>query len=167
MTLHDQLRDALPRILADWLELPREEPWLAMPAEHRVDSFPEVTGALLDAALGPRGDAAAAEALTVAAAKHGRHRRDQGFAQELLFAEYYLLREALWRTIQSVPPAHAVDDASLTAMLHLDGAISVATRASITGYHRDELEAMGKWPAALQNILASVLAGRQLGTESH
>ncbi|MFL5577325.1 MAG: hypothetical protein ACJ79S_15310 [Gemmatimonadaceae bacterium] len=139
-----------------------------MPDELEVGSFPEVVRAILDAALGPRGDLVAAEAMTTAAAQHGRQRRRQGFAHELLFTEYYLLREVLWRTLKRV--AHAadgLDDRSLHAILHLDGAICVATRASITGYHQDELEAMGRWPASLHDIRESALVSRQLGMEAH
>lgn len=140
----------VPEILAEWQGIAQEEPWLELPEQHRFNSLPDVTYGLLDVALCRTDDPAAIREKLDAAASHGWTRREQGFPQELVLTEYYLLREAIWRVLRRRWPDEAAE-----AVFRVDTVLSVATRASLAGYHRAELEALGRWPAALERLVAS------------
>jgi hypothetical protein len=146
LALCDYPNALVPEILAEWQTVAAEEPWMALHEHERLDSLPEVVRGLLDAAL--RLPNARAVYLThVAAAKHGTDRRAQGFAHDLILTEYYLLREAIWRVIRRRYPTDAG-----TAVLRIDNALATATRASLLGFHRDQLESAGHWPGALEQL---------------
>ena len=146
------LKDHLPEILVEWREITREEPWLSLPEEHRLNSLPDVLSALLDAALCTPEEMAAQERHVIAAAEHGRARREQGFRDALLFTEYYLLREAVWRYLRRL----STDSEKVRqAIFRIDTAVTVATSASLFGYHRDEIERRGEWPEVLQRLITA------------
>lgn len=79
----------------------------------------------------------------MAAARHGEERRTQGLDTEVIFREYHFLRVSLWQYLQNL-----VDDegSRLKAISRVDMAISIASRASLYGHHRPELEEAGDWP---------------------
>ncbi len=135
--------------MVEWETITNEEPWFTLPADQKTDSLPKVLATLVAVALCRQNDASAVRDHVLAAAEHGRSRREQGFGQDLLLTEYYLLREAIWRFVRTTagPSAHATQ-----AILYVDNAISVATRASLQGYHQPELAAMGRWPEALETV---------------
>ena len=149
-------------VMVEWQEITRDEPWLSLPAEHQMDAVPAVVLALADAALCDPPGTTEDEALVAAAAKHGRTRFEQGFDQALLFTEYHLIRTALWHYIRS-KYSQAAD-----TMLRIDAAITVATSASLFGFHRDELETSGQWPAVVQALIedAPRRVGRRQGSGS-
>lgn len=148
------LSQRVPEIMVEWSALTTEEPWFSLPPDERVDSLPRVVLAMVRASLCSPSDSATLREHVWAAAEHGATRREQAFPQELVFTEYYLLREAIWRYLQKVAP---VSEAT-SAILRLDHAITLATRASIQGYHRRELTRMGRWPAAIDAIAAEAVA---------
>ena len=139
----------VPEVMGAWQALAAAEPWLSLPDEHRFDSLPDVVSHLLDAALCQPNDATAYRAKVEVAAKHGTDRRVRGFEQDLLFAEFHLLRGAIWDVVRRHYPA-AVDG----ALLRVDAAISAATRASLYGFHRAELQRAGQWPGILERIVS-------------
>lgn len=141
------VHEHIAEVMVEWQEITREEPWLSLPAEHRTDSLPVVVLALVDVALSAAPGRKEDEALVTAAVKHGHDREAQGFTQPLLFAEYHLLRTALWRYLRT-RHAHAPG-----AMIGIDAAITVATSASLLGFHRDELEATGRWPRVVHALI--------------
>ena len=144
----------VPEILADWQHQEAGQPWFAQPAEHGFDLLPDLIGQLLTTACCAPDDGAKYRAMLAAASDHGAQRRAQGFGQELLPTEYHLLREAVWRVLRRHAPDHA-----LRAVFHVDRAITVATRASFVGYHREALAAAGRWPAALEQVADEPLFG--------
>ncbi len=83
---------------------------------------------------------------------HGRERARDGFSDDLLFREYYLLRRALWQSLRQLNPGEAAD-----TILRIDAEITMASAASLHGLHasgsRDCDEALvdriaSRWPAA-------------------
>jgi hypothetical protein len=140
----------VPAILAEWQAVAREEPWLSLPEEHRFDSIPDLLRELLRAALCGREAAPRAyRAMVESAVEHGRQRRGQGFAHDLILSEYYLLREAVRRHLART---RAGGRGAVGDLLRVDAAISVATHASVLGYHRAEIEALGRWPAVIEGV---------------
>lgn len=84
-----------------------------------------------------------------AAVEHGVTRRKDGYDEPLLIAEYHLLRRALWDYVRrNTRPGEALE-----VITRIDTAISLATMASIRGYHRPELEARGNWSDALRKLI--------------
>lgn len=146
--LCDDPHELVPEILAEWQGITQEEPWLTLPEEHRFNSLPDFTHDLLDAALCRPDEMEAHRRKLYAASEHGQTRREQGFPQELVLTEFYLLREAIWRILQR----HLPDDAT-GAVMRVDTALSTATRASLAGFHRQELERLGQWPAVIERLL--------------
>jgi hypothetical protein len=158
------LLERVPEILAEWKRVSSEEPWLSRPQEDRIEGVPTLVASLLNSALAEEeGDISRHREMVRAAATLGETRCAQGIPQETLFSEYHLLREALWRCLERTGAelserAHAI--------LHVDAAISLATRASLYGYHRGELDAMGRWPQVLEDVLdeSMLVAPRAQGT---
>ena len=137
----------VPEVMAEWQALASEEPWHTLPNAHRFDSLPDLVAGLLDASVCQPNDRAAYRAKLEAAATHGSTRRTQGFAHDLLLTEHYLLREAIWRVLRRRYP----DDAT-TLVLRVDSAVTAATRASLHGFHRAEIERAGRWPAVIDEL---------------
>lgn len=139
----------LPEILEDWQTTTEREPWLSLPAEYRVDNLAEVIRALVDAALGEDNRREARLRQVREAAKHGEDRLEMGNAESVLFTEYYLLRQSLWRFIER---HHKGNPAAMEAIARLDSAITLATTASLRGYHRITFEKRGEWPEAVEQL---------------
>ena len=77
-------------------------------------------------------------ALSTAVA-HGEDRRWHEFSDNLLFTEYYLLREAVWRYIRQLWPL----EEARPAIMRVDSAIRLASRAAPYGYHARERRKLG------------------------
>jgi len=147
--IRDDVKAHVDAILRDWERITAEEPWMSLPEHHRLDALPKVAQALCDAALTPSGGSVEAYRQFVwAAVGHGEMRRQQGFAKELLFTEHYLLRQAMWRYVTAHHLARAAE-----TLVRLDAAVTVGTRASITGFHHAELQQRGRWPAVVEDIV--------------
>jgi hypothetical protein len=148
----EDIKQHVSEVLLEWEELVREQPWFSLPADHRIDSLPDVVVGLVEAALCNPFDEAAHRRKVEAAAEHGFHRREQEIPESLIFTEYHLLRLAIWRYLgRRHPPSDRINQ----AMLRIDGAITVATNASLWGYHRTEIEALGKWEEGVARITSS------------
>jgi hypothetical protein len=145
-----ELETHVPEIIAGWKELTLEEPWIELPDRQRLDHLPAVIASLAAAALGPAPNESALRQVASDAAEHGRHRRMQGKKDDLLFREYYYLREAIWRhlKVRYGPTPHAS-----TAILRIDTALALATTASLYGFHRGELGLAGQWPEVLEQFV--------------
>ena len=135
----EELKSHLAEVLVEWHAITCEQPWLSMPAEVRIDHLPELIRELSDAALRTPVDLRSRLRALSAATAHGEDRRLHGFSDGLLFTEYYLLREALWRHIRQLWP---LEDAG-PAIMRIDLALTLASRAALYGYHAPELRELG------------------------
>lgn len=136
-------------IMERWLDAAEEEPWFSTPRSAMVDELPHVIRRLADVALRHPADEALHRENVMAAARHGEERREQGLDTEAIFREYHFLRVALWRYLQEL-----VDDehTRIRAITRVDLAISIASRASLYGHHRKELEEAGDWPDRVEHL---------------
>lgn len=147
------LEARLPEVLIEWQALMSTEPWMMLPEEHRVDNLLGVLQKLLQ--LTERHDEPRVEALIGEACTHGLHRREMEWPDRLLFVEYQLLRDALWNVMKRVTLSA---DERLHLIQRIDLGITFAVRASLAAYHRPELEKSGRWPAAVQAMVADLYA---------
>ena len=126
---------SIDEVIGRWITLQIHEPWVQLPLPDVVDHLPEVVTSLVRASLSDPTNLERHRAKVAAAAEHGRQRRRAGFEDEVVFQEYYGIRNALWSVIK---PRYA-DARASEAMLRMDSAISVALRASLIGFHEDRL----------------------------
>ena len=146
----DDVKAHLAEVLVEWHTVTGDQPWLSMPPENRVDHMPQLIRDLSDAALGTPVDLEARLRTLDAAVKHGEERRAHGFSDGLLLAEYILLREALWRYIRRAAPLEEAGP----AIMRIDSAITLASRAALYGYHARELEELGR---SIADLLTDLL----------
>jgi hypothetical protein len=146
----EELKAHLAEVLVEWHELTGEQPWLSMPSDVRIDHLPDLIRELSDAALRTPADLTARLNALSAAVAHGEGRRLHGFSDGLLFTEYYLLRQAMWRYIrENWPPEEAGP-----AIMRIDTAITLASRAALYGYHAHELRELGH---SMSDLLTDLL----------
>jgi hypothetical protein len=148
----EDLKAHVDDVLSTWEGLVREQPWYSLPAEHRVNNLPAVVAGLVEAAILAPSELCSHRQKVEAAAEHGAHRRQQGIPEHLIFTEYHLLRQAIWLyLVGSNPPSDEVT----RVMMRIDVAITLSINASLWGYHRDEIVAMGKWETGIERIVTS------------
>lgn len=150
--LGTDIKDNLAEIIEEWEILVREQPWFALPAENRTTHLPEVIVALVESSLCEPSDVASHRQIVEAAAQHGGSRRTQSVPEGLLLTEYHLLRQALWRYLTR---KFGPSDRTVAAIMRMDTAITVATNASLWGYYREEIEALGKWGESVETLALS------------
>ena len=145
----DDLKAHIPEIMREWEAITHEEPWTSLPKTYRVDALPEVTLGLFEASLCDPADRDNHRRQIEAALEHGARRREHGFADSVLLTEYYLLREAIWRYLSMTFPGETAGE----AILRIDSAIMLATRATLVGYHRQEYELAKRWDATVERLV--------------
>lgn len=145
----DDLKRGIPEVLAEWDSMVGEEPWFSLSRDHRIDSLPDVVLGLVEASLCDPPSEDAHRQKVAAAAEHGSHRRQQGIPEHLILTEYHLLRNAIWRYITA---KFGPSDRSTEAIMRIDTAISIATNASMWGYHRREIEELGRWDEGMERL---------------
>jgi hypothetical protein len=96
---------------------------------------------VIDCAMSSGARSERVESLIDAACAHGEFRRNQGVAVESLFLDYDKIRAATWNQLKDLADAAT----SFAAIFVIDGLLSIATRGTILGYHRAEMEANGLW----------------------
>ena len=151
-TICEHIKDHTSEVLAEWERLLREQPWYSLPPEHRIDSLPDVIVGLVEASLCNPHDVQAHRQEIEAAAEHGGHRREQGIPEHMILTEYHLLRQAIWHYIVK---QFGSSDQTTEAIMRIDTAITLATNASMWGYHKQEIEAMGKWEEGMERIIST------------
>ena len=133
------------KVAALWHQRSEQELDKKLPPELDLDHLPEVIRRLAAAApVGPGHPAA--EELMRTALRHGKHRREAGYADAILFREYHVLRRFLWDELKGSGESQ---DAIVGAILHIDAAMTAATAASVHGFHlldrpRDEDELVAR-----------------------
>lgn len=142
------LKEHLPEIMVEWSVIAADEPWVALPEGERIDGLPQVLESLITVALFDPLRTEAHEKLVHVAGLHGIQRRDTAQPGDVIFREYYLLRNAIW----SVLSRESRDPDVYDAMIHLDAAINTALRASLFGFHLVELEGEETYEQRLRQL---------------
>lgn len=148
-------------IVKEWDRFSRAEPRLAGLAEgYRWDSLPLAIQELLKATLCRPDDVEVQRGLITAALKHGEDRRAGAVPPDVVFTEYSVLHDAIWHHLQRLEGP----EQRLQSILLVDIGISLATRASLSGYHRQEMEDMGSWAGIVDHLMEEAhLFSRQAG----
>lgn len=150
--LCEDIKANLDAVMEEWERLVREEPWFSLPREHRFNNLPGVVTGLVEAALCAPKSEYSHRTKVMHAAEHGHNRREQGIPESLIFTEYHLLRQALWYYLIR---KHGPSDRVVRAIMRIDTAISTATNASMWGYYRSEVEALGRWEESVERLVKS------------
>ena len=145
----ESVRGHVPEIVREWEQLVWDSPWMGLPRAHRINGLPDLIVGLVEASLGDPEDLERHRQKVAAAVEHGVQRRAQGVDEHLVLTEYHLLREAMWRYLRR---RYGPSDAATEAIMRIDTAITLATRASLQGYYRDELEAAGRWEGIVDRL---------------
>ena len=138
-TLYPLLLAEVDEIMAEWDRATDQLPWSLIKASEKENNLAGVITRVIDCAMSSEAREVRVEAMIKAALGHGVARRKQEIGVHSLFAEYDILRSATWRQLQAVGTGLT----SFDAIFVIDGLLSIATRATILGYHRDEMEANG------------------------
>ncbi len=137
-------------VLERWDTIRKAEHWLELPDELSHDHLPDLVAAVIEAAVCTEFAEAPLRAVVMAAAEHGDQRRAAGFAEGLIFREYYLLRSALWTVLEA---RWGAEPGVFDVLARVDSSITAATGGSLRGFHREELEARGEWPESLDAVV--------------
>ena len=140
MPLSSLVLEEAPRLAAavvrEWRRDAASFGWSGTEDSIDEDHLAELIQALAASALArDSGPPDAARALVRTAVLHGRERREDGFTEEMLFREYHLLRRGLWEELRKNDPDSAGD-----TILRIDAEITLATGASLRGYHWEDEE---------------------------
>jgi hypothetical protein len=139
--LYPLLLAEIDEIMADWDRSTDELPWSGLEKGERQNNLATVITRVIDCAMSSAGRGERVGSLIDAACAHGEFRRRQGVAVESLFLDYDKIRSATWNQLKDLADAAT----SFAAIFVIDGLLSIATRGTILGYHRAEMEANGLW----------------------
>ena len=149
----DRLKRHTDRIAELWNRAIEREPWILGRELARPDFVPELVHLMAEATLCDPPSRQSIMHLAEAAARHAAGRATAGAEHARVVLEYYLLRNAMWAFFRE----HREEELrNAIAILHVDLAISIATRAALIGYYQREFEAQGEWPAALHRLVDDV-----------
>lgn len=146
----EDLKRHTPQLLKLWEVALEREPWILPRLHARSDFVPEVIAAIADTTLCAPPARESVLALATVAARHASARALLGVDHSRVVLEYYILRNAVWSYFHEGDNG---EPAELQAILFVDVAISIATRAALLGYYRRELEAEGRWEGALDRLV--------------
>lgn len=151
-TLYPLLLAEVDEIMADWDRATDQLPWSLIKASEKENNLAGVITRVIDCAMGSESRDVRVDAMIKAALGHGEARRKQDVGVHSLFIEYDLLRSATWRQLQAIASGLTTFD----AIFVIDGLLSIATRATILGYHRPEMEANGLFEKQREELRKSV-----------
>ena len=151
--LCDALKRNTIRIAELWDAAIDREPWLLSREHARADFVPELVTLMAEATLCDPPSRTSIHELAQAAARHAAGRAESGAEHSRVVFEYYLLRNALWAFFRELGE-HDLRNAM--AILHVDLAISIATRAALIGFYRSQFEAQGEWPQAIDRLVDEI-----------
>lgn len=150
--LYPRLLGEIPGIMEEWDRKTDELPWSGLEASSRQNNLVSVITRVIDCAMSSASRGERVDALIQAASNHGASRRAQGVDVESLFTEYDRLRAATWRQLKELVDAPT----SYDAIFVIDGLLSVASRATALGYHREEMQLSGLWGKQLEELKKTV-----------
>ncbi len=137
-------------VIDRWDSIAEGEPWQALPPDLDHDHLPQLVRSLAGAGLCTEFDRELCRSMVRDSAEHGAHRGRAGLDDALLYREYHLLRRALW---QQMKDEHGETATVYYATMRIDALISLANSAALYGLNRETLEADGRWPEVLDELL--------------
>jgi hypothetical protein len=150
--LYPLLLAEVDEIMADWDRSTEELPWSGLEASVKQNNLSGVITRVIDCAMSAASKEERVEALIDAACSHGDCRRRQGVDVQSLFTEYDHIRTATWKHLKDL----ADSPTSYDAIFVIDGLLSIASRGTVLGFHRAEMEANGLWTKHRDELKDSV-----------
>jgi len=150
--LYPLLLEEVNEIMADWDRNTDELPWSGLEAAERQNNLSAVITRVIDCAMSPASRDERVDSMVTAACAHGEFRRRQAVDVPSIFIEYDKVRTATWHQLKPLVDAPT----SYDAIFVIDGLLSIATRGTVLGYHRTEMEQIGLWEKHLDELKASV-----------
>jgi hypothetical protein len=150
--LCDGLDANISAIVDEWKRLTDRPPWNTLPESEWVNHLPPLLRAMIAGVICNHGSHEARRNVIEKALVHGAHRRAHGLTVEIILEEQAELRTATWHFLTGKVDSVATSGI-LGEILRLDAAVSVATLASITGFHRAEVERTGEWNDTVAKLL--------------
>lgn len=145
------ITEHIPEVLQRFNVVTEQDPWIHLPADYRVNCLGEVIEMAATLALRAPGDRTLCTRMLHSAADHGQTRLKQGLPDSILFRELYMVRESLWSYMKE---EHAEDSAMVAeAIVRVDTVLSLASKASLRGYHRPTFEERGTWPKVIDELV--------------
>jgi hypothetical protein len=151
--LYPLLLGEITEIMDDWDRNTDQLPWSGLEKSGRQNNLVSVITRVIDCAMGSASRKERVDALLQAAVNHGASRRKQGGVDvQHLLMEYDRLRTATWKQLKELvdPPT------SYDAIFVIDGLLSVASRATALGFHREEMEESGVWGKQIEELKKTV-----------
>jgi len=159
--LQEGIAGSAREILGHLDEVTEEDPWIHLPRDYSINHLADVVEPMTTLALTRSGDRELCRRMLHIAAAHGEKRLEQGYPDSLIFQEFPMLRQSIWRYIRRFHDdntgAHAFE-----AMVRIDAALALATKASLRGFHRPTFEARGRWPDTIDELATEWKALPQL-----
>lgn len=150
--LYPLLLAVIDEIMAEWDRTTDQLPWSLLKAGDRQNDLSGVVTRVIDCAMSTAVREERVSALVDAACRHGQARRCQGVEMDSVFLEYDKVRAATWKELQHLTSGRI----SFDAIFVIDGLLSVATRGTILGFHKAEMEANGLWEKHRQSLRDTV-----------
>ncbi len=150
--LYPLLLGEVHEIMAAWDRNTDELPWSELEAAERQNNLAAVITRVIDCAMGPASRDERVDAMIAAACAHGEFRRHQAVDVPSIFVEYDKVRTATWQHLRNLADAPT----SFDAIFVIDGLLSIATRGTVLGFHRREMEKIGLWQKHLDELKDSV-----------
>ncbi len=150
--LYPLLLAEMDEIMSDWDRSTDALPWSMLEKSERQNDLASVITRVIDCAMSAAPRAQRVDAMITAACRHGAFRRKQNVDVHSIFREYDVVRSATWRQLKTLVDGPT----SYDAIFVIDGLLSVATRGTILGYHRSEMEANGLWSKHLEELKKTV-----------
>lgn len=149
--LQEGIAGSVREILGHLDAVTEEDPWIHLPRDYRLNHLADVVEPMTTLALTRSADAELCRDMLHLAAARGEKRLEQGYPDSLIFQEFPMLRQALWRYIRRFHDGNH-DPRSFEAMVRIDAALALATKASLRGFHRPVFEARGRWPETIDEL---------------
>jgi hypothetical protein len=150
--LYPLLLADMGEIMAEWDRKTDELPWSELEQSDRRNNLVGVITRVIDCAMSDSPRDVRVNALVDAACAHGESRRKQGVDVPSLFTEYDVVRTATWKQLQTLTGSST----AYNAIFVIDGLLSVASRGTVLGYHRKEMEANGLWSSQREELRKTV-----------
>ena len=137
------------KVIASWVALSDRPPWDRLTTAERIDHLAPLLASLFRAVFEETPERTHRAEMIRDAATHGEERRAQGYDEEIILEEYYLIRDLLWTELRArLAPGDAAP-----IIIRVDAALSLASAACLRGMHREALEAVGQWPGVLDVLV--------------
>jgi hypothetical protein len=143
---------SIDTIVIEWKRLTRRAPWTNLSESDWVDHLPPLLTAMIDGVVCGSGSHEARRRVVEQGILHGAHRRVAGLTIDDVYEEATHLRTATWHLLTAETSDEFGSEAFIE-VIRFDAAISVATLASFTGFHRSAMEEEQDWAAVIDRLL--------------